>query len=540
MQPDSTVVISFSDLLRFLRQGALWALAVAVLAAVAAYFLSQQLEPRYRTQATVVAAQANQGSADFSATPFVAPMLDVSAYREAALSDPTLRAALKSLSAEALGDLGANDIAAGEPGTAATDPQRLADFRAGLTVRTEETQTTGLLYLAAEAPTPEAAAARANAVTEALIAWDRGRARDSLETLIRTLEARIGALTLNPTTPDGNLQETRLSRAQLRTELQEQLFYARALREAATGMLSVIQAAPVPLEPVSPRPLLNAALAGILGVFLVYGLLLMREALDTRLRTTDDLAATSGLSVLAEFPKLPGSARRLPREAAGYLRTNLIFSTADAHPKVLLVTSPQSGEGKSSVALSLAESFARNDYKTLLVDADLRKPVLAGEYNLRGREHVSLRTYLENPFATLEPVQVSVSPSQQLHIIPTFEPAPNPTELLSRGFRDVLEAWRGVYDVIIIDSAPLLPVADTLTIAPLCTGTVLTASVEQTDKKQVRAAVTILSRIGVRVLGVVATQVPKVGRYGSGYGYGYGYGETEPASTPREVAKGRV
>lgn len=531
MQPDSTVVISFSDLLRFLRQGALWALAVAVLAAVAAYFLSQQLEPRYRTQATVVAAQANQGSADFGATPFVAPMLDVSAYREAALSDPTLRAALDSLGPGASGDLG------NEAG-----PQRLADFRNSLTVRTEETQTTGLLYLAAEAPTPEAAAARANAVTEALLAWDRGRARDSLETLIRTLEARIGALTLNPTTPDATLQETRLSRAQLRTELQEQLFYARALREAATGMLSVIQAAPVPLEPVSPRPLLNAALAAILGVFLVYGLLLLREALDTRLRSTDDLAATSGLSVLAEFPRLPGGARRLPREAAGYLRTNLIFATADAHPKLILVTSAQSGEGKSSVALSLAESFARNDYKTLLVDADLRKPVISGEYSLRGREHVSLRTYLENPFATLEPVQVSLSPSQQLHIIPTFEPTPNPTELLSRGFRDVLEVWRSAYDVIVIDSAPLLPVADTLTIAPLCTGTVLTASVEQTDKKQVRAAVAILNRIGVRVLGVVATQVPKVGRYGSGYGYGYGYGygETEPASAPREVAKGRV
>jgi capsular exopolysaccharide synthesis family protein len=273
----------------------------------------------------------------------------------------------------------------------------------------------------------------------------------------------------------------------------------------------------------------SAALAFVLGLFLVYGLILLRDALDTRVRDSDDLAKVTGLPVLAEFPRLPGGSRRLPREASSYLRTNVMFATTDAHPAVILVTSPQESEGKSSVALSLAESFARNDHRTLLVDADLRKPVVGREYGLDPRAVTPLRTWLDHPIEPPTPAQVVLGSGTTLDVIPSFEPAPAPTELLGRGFLEALEGWRKEYDVIVIDSAPVLPVADTLTIAPLCTGTLLVASADGTDRRRLKAAVTLLQRIGVRVLGSVATNLPSATptRDGYGYGYGYGYGATE-------------
>ena len=504
MPSEPTVVISLADLFRFVRRGLVWALFVGLAAGVLAFVVSTRLEPRYRAEAVVVAAQSRPDTSDLGVTQISAPLLDVSAYREATLSDTVLRRALTAL---------------GET----PDPAAVTALRQALQVRTEETRTSGLLYLEVSDADAGRAAALTNAVTRALTGWDTDRARESLDRTVRSLEGQIAALAVPGT------QAGPSGRSQLRAERQEQLLYTRALRASTTGMLSTLQFANVPNEPVFPRPLLSAALAAILGGFAVYATRFLREALDTRLRHSDDLATTTGLPVLAEFPKLAGT-RRLPREAASYLRTNVLFATADAHPKVLLVTSSQSGEGKSSVSLSLAESLARDGYKTLLIDADLRKPVIAKEYNL-GRAHDSLRAHLENPHAPLSAARVALSSRHSLDLIPTFEAAPSPTELLGRSFRDCLEGWRHDYDVIVIDSAPLLPVADTLIIAPLCTGTVVAASIEQTDRRQVQASLALLQRVGVRVLGVVATQVPRTGKYGTGYGYGYGYGAAETDET---------
>ncbi len=512
VQTEPTVVISFADLLGFIRRGFLWALLTALLAATLAYVVSTRLEPRYRAESVLVAAQANTSSSDLGVTQVSAPILDVAAYREAALSDTVLGSALRSL---------------GQTPT----PAALTDLRSELKVRTEETRTSGLIYLEVGDTSAERAARRTNALTRALVRWDTVRARQNLDGIVASLENQVAALSL----PTSRAQLP--GRSQLRAERQEQLLYSRALRDSTKGMLSTLQFAAVPVEPIFPRPFLSAALASILGGLLVYGYRFMREALDTRLRHSDDLATTSGLQVLAEFPRLPGGTRRLPREAASYLRTNLLFATTEAHPKVILVTSSQSGEGKSSISLSLAESLARDGYKTLLIDADLRKPVIAKEYGLN-RVHDSLRMYLESPHTPFSPTKVPLSNKISLDVIPTFDAVPSPTELLSRSFRECLEGWRQEYDAIVIDSAPLLPVADTLVIAPLCTGTVFASSLEQTDRRQVRAAVSLLQRVGVRVLGVVATQVRKTGKYGSGYGYGYGYGEevSELSETARMKA----
>lgn len=532
MQQDISVDIG--EVLRFLRRGLIPALLVGGLAAFVALQLANRQEPVYEAHATVLAAQTNPGFREFGLSAVSAPPLDVSAYREAGTSDPVLRGALQRMGME-------------EPGL--SDIRRL---RGNVELRTENTQSSSLIHVTGEGNTPSAAANRANAVANALVGWDLGRASASVDQVVEMLEMQIANLSDQirslQTMQDPSLQDQILGRINLRAERQEQLSYARALSASASALLSVLQPASPPTQPVSPRPVLNAVIAMFLGVLLTYGLLLLRRSLDTRLTNVEDLAHAAGVPVLAEFPRFRRGDKSALREASSYLRTNLLFSSTDAHPKVFLLTSAQSGEGKTITGTSLAEGFVRNGYRTLLVDADLRSPSIAKLYRIAGgANRSSLVDWLQEPYQKHSPVEVSVGPKQNLHVIPVFQPVGQPAELLSIGFRSCLEKWRQDYDVILIDSAPILAVADSLAIAPYCTGTLLVTHLEQTDRGQVKAAVDLLRRIGVRILGVVATHVRDEPGRRRTYGYGYGAGdpalnsEGNPGSSdnPRAVARPR-
>jgi succinoglycan biosynthesis transport protein ExoP len=489
------ISVSLGDVFRFLRRGFLLALLLAALGATLAYVLSGLREPLYRAETTLLITRGDLSLGAFSAPIIVAPPLDASAYATAAMSSEVIEEALVALGAEAVSQ------------------QQVQEVRNRLVALPRESATardSSQLILQVEGGSAEEAAALANALARSLIEWDLLRAENALAQSITQLDrsiantqAEIARLQAEGAPPDqiGRLQNRLNNQLANRDE-------AEANIGTATSRLSVIQAAAPPLRPVSPRPPLDAVIAGFLGFVLGYGILLLRNLLDTRLRSVEDLEAVSGLPILAEFAKSPKKTRRLPREASGYLRTNLLLATPKVHPKVILITSPHHGEGKSSVAISLAESFTRANYRTLLVDADLRKPVIAREYNLDDKRHMPLRTHLENPHGSYEAAHVGVNLAQTLDIIPTFRAAPSPTELLSLGFPSCLESWQQDYDVIVIDSAPLLDVADTLTIAPLCTGTVLVASLQETDPQALTDAVELLQRSGVRIFGIAATFVP--------------------------------
>lgn len=471
------------------------------------YFISKQ-EPSFQARTTIVASQTNPLFRSLGTTLTSPTPLGATAYRSVATSTPVL-----AIAAETLNEISTNPVSV----------QELRDY---IHVRTETDRDSILIHLQVTHANPIEAARIANAVATALIYWDANRARHSLSAFIETLEAQINVLStqlaeLNPAMEGFEDQRTGL--AVLRTQQQTQLGAALAIRSSIVGLLEVLEPANIPLNPVSPKPKRSAVLAFALAAFLTYGLFFLRDALDARFRDSDDLVRTSGLSLLAEFPKTRRKLRRLQRESSNYLRTNLLFATADAHPKVVLVTSAREAEGKSSVALSLAESFTHNGYRTLLVDADLRRPVLAKEYKLDPQLHPSLQDHLENPHQEFEPAQIALDLKHRLDLVPTFEPLSSPTEALSRNFREALDKWRSRYDVIVIDSAPILLVADALTIAPLCTGTILVTNRQTSNKREVRAAAQLLQRLGVRILGAVMTSVikPRARGYGSGYTHAY-------------------
>lgn len=504
------ITVSISDLLRFIWRGLLMALVVALVAGFLVYRFSLSREPVFEATATVLAAQPQRTFTDIF---YAAPPLDASAYRAATTSDPVLERALRLL----------------DPSLSEVPQSAIRSLRGDTSVRTEEDQASSLLYISVEDNTAQDAAQKATALAQALVDWDRNRARESIDEAIVLTEAQIENITqrIRALQTEGAPEDETQGQINLRSERIDTLNNLRALSAAAITALNVLQPATTPGGPVQPRPLFDATLAALLGVMLSYGLLLLRAALDTRLRTSEDVAQVSGLPVLAEFPRLPKGSRSLPREASSYLRTNLLFSTSDASPKVILVTSATSEEGKSSIAISLSESFVRNGYRTLLVDADLRKPIIASEYRINNIHQASLEDCLKNPYQVQRAATVSIGAKDYLYVMPTFQPTPQASELLSRGFRECLERWQEEYDVIIVDSAPILAVADALAIAPLVTGTLVAVNQQKADRRQLRSVVELLRRVGVRILGIAVTGVSRESKQSH---YGYGYGEPE-AST---------
>ena len=492
------------DLIALIRRGLLVAIVLAAAAAAVTYYVSSGLPPSFEASATLLVSAQDPNQRDFGVTLVTAPPLDSATYAAAIRSRNVLADALENARAPAPSQLEVNALAA------------------RVTVRAEDARVSSTIRVTVRDDDAGEARDLANAVAAAAVRWDEARATRALETIIASLVAQIASVDQEIETADAEAPIDGLTRN--RAELQLQLSSARALRTAAVGRLELLERAETPLVPYAPRPMRSAAIAGMFAVLLTYGLLLLRTALNTRVRDPEDLARITELPVLAEFPKVSSGRRGLPREAASYLRTAVTFAASDVHPKVILVTSTGPNHGKSSVSIALAESFARQSYRTLLIDADLRKPVLGREYGLHPPDHPCLRDALVNG---VDAVTVcSLSAAVELSLIPSFEPAPNPTELLANNLRLLLEVVRQEYDVIVIDSAPVLPVADALVIAPEVDGVVFAVSMRGADRRHVRNAIDLLRRIGVRVYGTVATNLRSGAamRSAAGYGYGYGYG----------------
>ncbi|MEV6742071.1 polysaccharide biosynthesis tyrosine autokinase [Streptomyces sp. NPDC051104] len=303
--------------------------------------------------------------------------------------------------------------------------------------------------------------------------------------------------------------------------------------------LGITQEAVAPTGPVSPRPLLNLVAGVIGGLLLGAGLVVLRETLDTTFKTSEALGEFVELPGLGTIPydrnayKRPlvstdGHSKRA--EAFRKLRTNLQFSQVDNPPRIIAVTSSLPGEGKTNTSMNLALSLAEAGVSTCLVDADLRRPSVAPTFGLV--QDAGLTTVLIGQ-ARIEDVMQQVAGG--LSVLASGAVPPNPTELLASARMDeVLRELADRYEVVIVDTAPLLPVADTVGLASLTQGALLVVRAAKTRRDQVRTASESLERVGVRVLGTVFSMapVPKSGRYGRYGHYGY-YGQYGELPAPR-------
>jgi capsular exopolysaccharide synthesis family protein len=220
-----------------------------------------------------------------------------------------------------------------------------------------------------------------------------------------------------------------------------------------------------------------------------------------------------------QAPLITSLGNHHPRfEAVRILRTNLQFLDIDRDHKVIAVTSSVAGEGKSTTACNLAIALAQTGTRVVLVEGDLRRPRVS-EY-LGIEKTVGLTTVLVGRVALDAALQEAGTPG--LDVLTSGALPPNPAEILQTdAMRALLAELRHRYDVVLIDSPPLLPVTDAALLASIADGAILVVRHGETGHDQVRAAVERLDSVGARLLGTVLSMSPakELTRYGYGYGY---------------------
>ena len=286
--------------------------------------------------------------------------------------------------------------------------------------------------------------------------------------------------------------------------------------------------ATVPLAPSSPNVLRNLALGAVLGALLGLGVALLRHVLDTKVRSDADVRALTDSPVLGvvsyaeEVPKHPLILRDEPLSAASEsvrrLRTNLQFINVANRPKSIVITSSIPAEGKSTIALNLAASLADTGARVLLVDADLRRPSLAQYLGLEGA--AGLTSVLIGRAQLADVVQPLGEST--LDVLPAGQVPPNPSELLgSTAMAELLEQATRTYDMVLMDSPPLLPVTDATVLSNLAGGARLVVGADRIHRAPLLQTLETLETAGTHLFGVV---VNKMARRDAGtYSYNYAY-----------------
>jgi polysaccharide biosynthesis transport protein len=312
--------------------------------------------------------------------------------------------------------------------------------------------------------------------------------------------------------------------------------------------------------------------AGILSLLVGLGLAFIADTLDRRFRSPDDIRNELGLPVIGHIPTIPLTSQQRrarneapidgtldpslrvfhhPRgriaEAYRAVRTALYFSTRGGGHKVIQVTSPNPGDGKTTLAANLAASIATSGKRTLLIDADFRRPRVHKVFGLEGETGLSdvMAGHVELTDAIQE------TPIENLSVLICGKRPANPAELLtSSQFQQLLEVLREKYDLVIIDTPPVLAVTDSLAVAPRVDGVLLVIRLSKSARSAAQKALEALESLGINVLGIVVNGVGggsrcgsygyssygyssygyssygyRYGGYGSRYGYGQGYGQ---------------
>ncbi len=269
-------------------------------------------------------------------------------------------------------------------------------------------------------------------------------------------------------------------------------------------------------------------MAVILGLLLGGGTAVARDWRDQTLRSTDEIAAVLGVPVLGAVPAMSRRQRMSERgrkvllqpdsreaEAFRTIRTAVLFGAADSI-KTILVTSPVAGDGKSTLVSNLAIAMACAGQKTLVLDADFRKPTQHIIFRLNPRERC-----LSDVFAGTLALGAAVQPTgiDTLHVLTCGYQIANPAEVLhSPQFAHLLTCLAEVYDRIVIDAPPVTVVTDAQILGALCDATVLVLRADKSVRKVAQHAIDSLHSVGAHLLGVVVNEVYK---HGTRYGYYY-------------------
>jgi len=382
---------------------------------------------------------------------------------------------------------------------------------------------TELMQINVEGTDPALVTAVANGLAQILVARSEdyaggGRtAQDILNEQLTQAEeelnqAQLAYVEALGSSPADSTRVAALSRAvdlkqEVYTALLQQYERTRVAEELRTNALSIVEPATLPQEPSKPNWMTNLILGGLVGLVAGAGLAFLFERLDTRVQSTDEIEEITALPTLGRIPYV----RRGPahvflgdsipaQEAYHRLQAKLEARVQADSLRSILITSPEPGEGKSAIVANLAQALANAGRRVVVVDANLRRPIMHQILDVSNK--VGLSNVLSQEWTVKEAVQTTRMPG--VWVLTGGTPHPNPAQLLnSPGMPGLFEELAAPFDVVLLDSPPVLAVADATLLAPLVDGVLLAVGRAQTRRESIEAAIEQLAGVQARLLGVV-------------------------------------
>ncbi|PYI38752.1 lipopolysaccharide biosynthesis protein [Arthrobacter psychrolactophilus] len=323
---------------------------------------------------------------------------------------------------------------------------------------------------------------------------------------------------------------------------------------AAESIIKIVPLgdAPLPTSPTSPNKKMALILGALAGMVLGVAYALVRNHLDRRIRSVEMVEKAIGTAVVGTIPvdeRLRNGQHVVENgvidhastegyalsEALRELRTNLHYMNVDKPPRVIVITSSIPSEGKSTIAANLAVTIAATGQKVVLIDGDLRRPVVSDYFGLASGGGL---TDILSGQATLDDVLQVYGPVPSLAVLGAGRIPPNPSELLgSLAMKRLLDKM-AEQAVILIDAPPLLPVTDAAILARSTDGALVVAGAGKTTIDELEKAVATLAKVNAPLLGAVLNRVPTTGGQAAGYGY-YGKSYYYRQNSGKKAAKGR-
>lgn len=387
--------------------------------------------------------------------------------------------------------------------------------------------TTGFITISAEDNSPTGAADIANAFASALVENQQQTAVGQIKSAIKAYKAQLA-----------HMSRSNASYAAVQQQMQQ----LQASLSAQSSAGTIVQKATPDYTPIGPHLRRSIELGFVIGLLLAFAVVMVAESADRRMRSPDDLASLTDLTMLAAIPPsaFSGDLQSLPEDEEVFqmLRTALTyFGDSASRIRSVMITSPGEKEGKSTVAAKLALASAKAGLDVALIDADLRRGGATAQFGIQ--THRGLGAVLESR----DPVDSALyewplegQGHGRLRIVPAGPPPANPSALMSSDhMRTVISSLQAQSDLVIVDTPAALAVSDAVPLMHAVNGVVLVARMNHSSRETIHRLQKIIESAHGNLLGVVATGVssgPGYEKYSQSY-----YGPGAPAQKRRRFGR---